>query len=135
MLIVGQGLQNTGAVTLIVESLTPLMTTVTPFVLLLMVYAIASTLTECVTNNAVAVLVTPIVIGLGQQLGVEPRALVVAVMFGASASFATPIGYQTNTLVYGAGNYRFSDFVKIGLPMNVIVGIATCFAISWYYGL
>jgi di/tricarboxylate transporter len=56
-------------------------------------------------------------------------------MFGASASFATPIGYQTNTLVYGAGNYRFSDFVKIGLPMNVIVGIATCFAISWYYGL
>lgn len=135
MLIVGQGLQNTGAVTLIVESLTPLMTTVTPFVLLLMVYALASTLTECVTNNAVAVLVTPIVIGLGQQLGVEPRALVVAVMFGASASFATPIGYQTNTLVYGAGNYRFSDFVKIGLPMNVIVGIATCFAISWYYGL
>ena len=135
MLIVGQGLQNTGAVALIVESLTPLMTTVTPFVLLLMVYAIASTLTECVTNNAVAVLVTPIVIGLGQQLGVEPRALVVAVMFGASASFATPIGYQTNTLVYGAGNYRFSDFVKIGLPMNVIVGIATCFAISWYYGL
>ncbi|MCO6386563.1 MAG: SLC13 family permease [Aliihoeflea sp.] len=135
MLIVGQGLQNTGAVTMIVEGLTPLMSTVSPFVLLLMVYALASTLTECVTNNAVAVLVTPIVIGLGQQLGVEPRALVVAVMFGASASFATPIGYQTNTLVYGAGNYRFSDFVKIGLPMNVLVGIATCFAISWYYGL
>lgn len=135
MLIVGQGLQNTGAVTMIVEALTPLMTTVSPFVLLLMVYALASTLTECVTNNAVAVLVTPIVIGLGQQLGVDPRALVVAVMFGASASFATPIGYQTNTLVYGAGNYRFSDFVKIGVPMNVIVGIATCFAIYFYYGL
>ncbi len=135
MLIVGQGLQNTGAVTMIVEALTPLMTTVSPFVLLLMVYALASTLTECVTNNAVAVLVTPIVIGLGQQLDVEPRALVVAVMFGASASFATPIGYQTNTLVYGAGNYRFSDFVKIGVPMNVIVGIATCFAIYFYYGL
>lgn len=135
MLIVGQGLQNTGAVTMIVEALTPLMTTVSPFVLLLMVYALASTLTECVTNNAVAVLVTPIVIGLGQQLGIEPRALVVAVMFGASASFATPIGYQTNTLVYGAGNYRFSDFVKIGVPMNVIVGIATCFAIYFYYGL
>jgi len=135
MLIVGQGLQNTGAVTMIVEGLTPLMTSVSPFVLLLIVYALSSTLTESVTNNAVAVLVTPIVIGLGQQLGVEPRALVVAVMFGASASFATPIGYQTNTLVYGAGNYRFSDFVKIGLPMNVIVGLATCFAINWYYGL
>jgi di/tricarboxylate transporter len=135
MLMVGQGLQNTGAVALIVETITPLMTTVSPFVMLIMVYALASILTETVTNNAVAVIVTPIVIGLGQQLGVEPRALIVAVMFGASASFATPIGYQTNTLVYGAGNYRFSDFVKIGLPMNVIVGLASCYAIYLYYGL
>jgi di/tricarboxylate transporter len=129
MLIVGQGLMETGAVTLIVEWVTPIMSTVSPFVALLIVYALASTLTECVTNNAVAVIFTPIVIGLGQQLGIEPRALVVAVMFGASASFATPIGYQTNTLVYGAGNYRFSDFVKIGLPMNIIVGLASCYAI------
>jgi len=135
MLIVGQGLMETGAVTLIVEWVTPIMSTVSPFVALLIVYALASTLTECVTNNAVAVIFTPIVIGLGQQLGIEPRALVVAVMFGASASFATPIGYQTNTLVYGAGNYRFSDFVKIGLPMNIIVGLASCYAIYLFYGL
>jgi di/tricarboxylate transporter len=58
---------------------------------------------------------------------------VVAVMFGASASFATPIGYQTNTLVYGAGNYRFADFVKIGLPMNVIVGVAAVLSISVFF--
>ncbi|MDP2358791.1 MAG: SLC13 family permease [Beijerinckiaceae bacterium] len=135
MLIVGQGLQNTGAVTLVVEAVTPVMSSVSPFLALLIVYALASTLTECVTNNAVAVIFTPIVIGLGQQLGIEPRALVVAVMFGASASFATPIGYQTNTLVYGAGNYRFTDFVKIGLPMNTIVGLASCYAIYLYYGL
>ncbi|MHB2263906.1 SLC13 family permease [Aliihoeflea sp. PC F10.4] len=135
MLIVGQGLQNAGAVTLVVDALTPYMQNVTPLVLVMMVYAIASTLTETVTNNAVAVIVTPIVIGLGQQLGVDPRALVVAVMFGASASFATPIGYQTNTLVYGAGNYRFADFIKIGLPMNIIVGLASCYAIYFYYGL
>lgn len=135
MLIVGQGLQETGAVTLVVDTAMPLMSTVSPFVVLLLVYALSSTLTECVTNNAVAVILTPIVIGLGQQLGIEPRGLVVAVMFGASASFATPIGYQTNTLVYGAGNYRFSDFVKIGLPMNIIVGFVTCYAIYLYYGV
>ena len=135
MLIVGQGLQETGAVMLIVEAVVPVMSTVSPLVAVLIVYALASILTECVTNNAVAVIFTPIVIGLGQQLGIEPRALIVAVMFGASASFATPIGYQTNTLVYGAGNYRFSDFVKIGLPMNLIVGLASSYAIYLYYGL
>lgn len=135
MLVVGQGLQETGAVTLVVDAAMPLMATVSPFVVLLLVYVLASTLTECVTNNAVAVILTPIVIGLGQQLAIEPRALVVAVMFGASASFATPIGYQTNTLVYGAGNYRFSDFVKIGLPMNIIVGLVSCYAIYLYYGV
>jgi di/tricarboxylate transporter len=135
MLIVGQGLQETGAVTLVVDTILPVMASVSPFLALLIVYALSSTLTECVTNNAVAVIFTPIVIGLGQQLGIEPRALVVAVMFGASASFATPIGYQTNTLVYGAGNYRFSDFVKIGLPMNIIVGFASCYATYLYYGL
>jgi di/tricarboxylate transporter len=59
---------------------------------------------------------------------------VVAVMFGASASFATPIGYQTNTLVYGAANYRFADFLKIGVPMNIVVGVATCFAIDLFFG-
>ncbi|MCO6186063.1 SLC13 family permease [Rhizobium sp. L1K21] len=135
MLVVGQGLQETGAVTLIVDAAMPIMSTVTPFAVLLIVYALSSILTESVTNNAVAVILTPIVISLGQQLGIEPRALVVAVMFGASASFATPIGYQTNTLVYGAGNYRFSDFVKIGLPMNIIVGVVSCYAIYLYYGV
>lgn len=135
MLAIGQGLQETGAVTLVVDAVLPIMSKVSPFVVLLLVYALSSILTECVTNNAVAVIFTPVAIGLGQQLGIEPRALVVTVMFGASASFATPIGYQTNTLVYGAGNYRFSDFVKIGLPMNVIVGLATCYAIYFYYGV
>ena len=135
MLVVGKGLEETGAVSLIVNAVLPVMSEVSPFFALLLVYGLSSTLTEFITNNAVAVILTPIAIGLAQQLGIEPRALVVAVMFGASASFATPIGYQTNTLVYGAGNYRFSDFVKIGLPMNVIVGLATCYAIYLYYGV
>lgn len=135
MLIIGTGLQRTGAVDLIVAGMSPLLTGLSPLALLIVVYLLTSTLTELITNNAVAVVMTPIVLGIASQMGIDPRPLVVAVMFGASASFATPIGYQTNTLVYGAGNYRFSDFMKVGIPMNIIVGIATCFAIYFYYDM
>lgn len=130
MLAFGQGLENAGTVDLVVGTLEPWLSTMTPLMLLIAIYAVTSALTETVTNNAVAVIMTPIVIGLAQTAGMDPRQLVIAVMFGASASFATPIGYQTNTLVYGAANYRFMDFVKIGVPMNIVVGIATCIAIS-----
>jgi len=133
MLAVGKGLENAGTVELIVSSLEPLLTTMTPLFLLIAIYAVTSLLTETVTNNAVAVIMTPIAIGLAPVAGIDPRPLVVAVMFGASASFATPIGYQTNTLVYGAANYRFMDFVKIGVPMNLAVGFAACMAIYWLY--
>lgn len=132
MLIVGRGLQGSGAVELVVSVVSPLLMVLPGFLALLAVYLMASLLTEIVTNNAVAVVLTPIVIGLAEPLGIDARALVVAVMFGASASFATPIGYQTNTLVYGAGDYRFSDFLKIGVPLNIIVGIAATTAI-WYF--
>ena len=133
MLIVGTGLQHSGAVALVVETMAPALEGLPPLVALAAVYVLASALTEAVTNNAVAVVVTPLAIGLAAQLGVDPRPFVVAVMFGASASFATPIGYQTNTLVYGAGNYRFADFVKIGLPMNVIVGAAAVLSIPVFF--
>lgn len=133
MLIVGAGLENTGAVELIVGALTPWLAGMHPIVLLLAVYFLGSFLTEVVTNNAVAVIFTPIVISIAVQLGVDPRPFVIAVMFSASASFATPIGYQTNTLVYAAGNYAFVDFVKIGLPMNIIVGVASVLAIQLFF--
>ncbi|TMV06570.1 SLC13 family permease [Ruegeria sediminis] len=133
MLIVGMGLQNAGAVSLIVESLTPALEGLPPIVTLAAIYLLSSVLTEAVTNNAVAVVVTPLAIGLADQLGVDPRPFVVAVMFGASASFATPVGYQTNTLVYAAGNYRFSDFLRIGIPMNLVVGLAVVGAIPIFF--
>ena len=133
MLIVGAGLQHTGAVAVMVDALVPLIQGLPPVVTLAAIYLITSVLTETVTNNAVAVIVTPIAIGLATQLGLDPRPFVVAVMFGASASFATPIGYQTNTLVYGAGNYRFTDFLKIGVPMNLIVGAVSVAVIPFFF--
>ncbi len=133
MLACGTGLQNAGTVALIVGWLEPWLVGASPLVLLIGTYALASALTETVTNNAVAVILTPLVIALGEQAAIDPRALVVAVMFGASASFATPVGYQTNTLVYGAASYRFGDFVRIGLPMNIVCGIAACCGIYWLF--
>lgn len=133
MLAFGRGLGNAGTIDLIVATLEPALFSLEPLLLLVAIYAVTSLLTETVTNNAVAVIMTPIAIGLAEVTGVDPRALVIAVMFGASASFATPIGYQTNTLVYGAANYRFTDFVKIGVPMNIVVGIAACTAIYLLY--
>src|SRR5690606_37725552 len=122
-----------GAVELIVGGITPYLADMPPMVTLVAIYFVTSLLTEIVTNNAVAVILTPIAIGLATQMGVDPRPFVVAVMFGASASFATPIGYQTNTLVYGAGDYRFYDFLKIGVPMNIMVGIASLAAIWLFF--
>ena len=132
MLAFGKGLENAGTVEMIVATLGPVFAVSSPFVMLLVLYAVTSILTEVVTNNAVAVIMTPIAIGLAQSVGIDPRPLVIAIMFGASASFATPIGYQTNTLVYGAANYRFTDFLKIGLPMNIAVGAATCVALTFF---
>src|SRR3546814_16173988 len=71
---------------------------------------------------------TPVTLALAAELGVDPRPLVIALMIGASACFATPIGYQTNTIVYAAGDYRFVDFVKIGVPLNIIPGVSPCLA-------
>jgi len=133
MLCVGAALEQAGSISLLVGYVRPLLEGASPIVLLFAVYASASALTEAVSNNAVAVIMTPIVIGLGTSLGVDPRPLLMAVMFAASASFATPISYQTNTMVYAAGNYRFADFIRIGLPMNVVVGLTTCIALSVMY--
>jgi len=118
-------------VRLVVDAIAPWLGALSPLMLILVLYFLTSLLTETVTNNAVAVIMTPVAIGLAQATGNDPRALIVAVMFAASASFATPIGYQTNTMVYAAADYRFSDFVKIGLPMNITVGLATSVAIVW----
>lgn len=135
MLAVGAGLDRSGAVELIVNLFAPLLTGLPHFAIIFAVYALTSVLTEIVSNNAVAVILTPIAIGLAAQIGVDPRPLVVAVMFGASASFATPIGYQTNTLVYGPGGYRFTDFMRIGVPLNLLMMVTMSLLIPLFFPL
>ncbi|EYD71212.1 SLC13 family permease [Limimaricola hongkongensis] len=135
MLAVGAGLDHSGAVSLLVDWLTPTLMHLPNWALVLVVYLLASVLTEIVSNNAVAVILTPVAIGLAQALGVDPRPLVVAVMFGASAAFATPIGYQTNTLVYGPGGYKFVDFLKIGVPLNALTALTASVVIPMFFPL
>lgn len=125
MMVLGTALEKTGAMQMVVDGLASPLAMMSPLLALAVIYAITSILTEVVTNNAVAVIMTPLASGIAVQLGLDPRAFIVAVMFGASASFATPIGYQTNTMVYSAGGYRFADFLRIGLPMNIVAGLVT----------
>ena len=135
MLAVGLAMEKTGAAKLIVESLAFAAAPFGPLVVLSAVYFVTSALTEIMSNNAAAILLTPIAAGLALQLGVDPRPFVVAVMFAASASFATPIGYQTNTFVYAAGGYRFSDFVKVGLPLNLLLWAVATLIIPMFWPL
>ena len=135
MLGVGAGLEHSGAVQLVVNVVSPVLSGASPYVLVFAVYVLTSFLTEIVSNNAVAVIVTPIVIQLALGIGVDPRPLVVVVMIGASASFATPIGYQTNTLVYGPGGYKFMDFIRFGVPLNVISAIVVTLVVPLIYVL
>ena len=123
MLAVGAGLQNSGAIALLVDNIAPVLAGMPPFVVIFAVFLLTTVLTEIVSNNAVAVIMTPIAISLAAALGMDARALVVAVMIAASCAFATPIGYQTNTLVYGPGGYRFTDFLKIGAPLNLSMSL------------
>ena len=102
---------------------------------ILLVYLVVSVLTEVITNNAAAVLVIPIVLSMTNSMGVAAEPFVIAVMMAASASFATPLGYQTNMMVFGPGGYRFSDFVRVGLPMNVFIGAVTVVVIALVYDI
>lgn len=135
MLAVGAGLEHSGAVQMIVDSVSPYMVGWHPTLLIFAIYALTSLLTELLSNNAVAVVVTPVAISLAVTLGIDPRPVVVAVMMGASFGFATPIGYQCNLIVYGPGGYTFGDFLKIGIPLNILMGVVASILIPLVYTL
>jgi di/tricarboxylate transporter len=100
-----------------------------PVLVLMTLYAVTTLLTELVSNNASVVILVPVAISIAGSLGLEPFPLVLAVMFAASTSFLTPIGYQTNTMIFGTGVFRFTDFVKVGAPLNALLMVVTSVAI------
>ncbi len=135
MLSLGSAMQSSGAAQLIAEQLAEWVVPLGPLAVLSLVYLMTSILTETMSNNAAVILITPIAAGLALTLGYDPRPFIVAVMFAGSASFATPIGYQTNTYVYQAGGYRFVDFVRIGLQMNILMWLTSTLVIPWFWPL
>jgi len=117
---ISKALDKTGAANFIAEYLIAGAKNFGPVGLLAVIYFSTSLLTEVITNNAAAALVFPIAMSSALQAGLNPMPFAIAIAVGASASFATPIGYQTNLMVYGAGGYKFSDFLKVGIPMNLM---------------
>ena len=134
MLAVATALETSGAVAMIVGAFAPMITDFPPFFIIWSVYLLTSFLSEII-NHAVAVVLTPVAIGLAISLGIDPRPLVVAVMIAASATFATPISYQTNMMVYGPGGYKFTDFLKVGIPLNLSIGLIASLMIPMFWPL
>lgn len=133
MLALGMALERTGGATLVAHALIKHLGSAGPVVVLGAVVAIASVMTSFLSNNAVAVVLTPIVIQAADSLHVSARPLIIGVAIGASVCFATPIGYQTNTLVYGAGGYRFRDFIAVGLPLSALILALAVFLIPRFW--
>ncbi len=117
----GLAMQKTGATQIYADAFLGLFSGMSPHMVLFGIILLSSICTHVLSNNATAVLLLPIAVSTAHTLGVDPRPFVVGICFGAGACFATPIGYQTHMLVYGPGRYRFSDFLRIGLPLSLIV--------------
>jgi di/tricarboxylate transporter len=129
----GLAMQNTGTAELIATRLLALTRPLGLFGVLAMFYLLTSLLTELISNNAAAVVLAPIAIAVAAALGASPMPFIIAVMLAASNSFMTPIGYQTNTFIYGPGGYRFSDFVRVGGPLNLLMLIVATLVIPIFF--
>jgi di/tricarboxylate transporter len=133
MVVIGLSLEVTGLASLVTRSLLGWVKFAGPFWALALLYGATVFLTEILSNAAVAVLVTPIAVALAESLGVSARPFLVAVMMAASAAFATPFGYQTNVLVYQVGGYSYLDFVKIGVPLNLLTWLVGALVIPIFF--
>jgi di/tricarboxylate transporter len=134
-LALGTALEATGGAAYIAMLVLQTMEGASPSAVLSALFFIVAALTNVLTNNAAAVLFTPIAVNVAAALGADVFPFALAVTFGASCSFATPIGYQTNLLVMGPGHYRFMDFVVAGLPLVILLWLAFSLFVPWYYGV
>jgi len=124
----GVAMQNSGAASMIAEQTLAIFGYMGPLAMLAVIYLLTAILTEFMSNNGAAVLMSPLAIATAQAMDSNPSAFLVAVIFAASTSFATPVGYQTNTMVYNAGGYRFTDFIRFGTPLVLLFwGVAVWF--------
>jgi di/tricarboxylate transporter len=133
MVVVGIALEQTGLAAAATDALVNSVESFGPLMALILLYGGTLLLTELLSNATVAVLVTPVAVALAESLGVSSRPFLVAVMLAGSAAFATPFGYQTNVLVYQMGNYRYMDFVRVGLPLNIITWCVAIVAIQHFF--
>ena len=136
----GMAMQETGTAQWLAEQLVTIARTIVspdmlPYVLLWLVFIFTSMLTEVLSNNATAVMIVPIVVKIATELGVDSRPFIIAITVAASCAFALPMGYQTHMMVYGPGGYKFSDYIKFGIPLNVIAWIITCSLVPliWHF--
>jgi di/tricarboxylate transporter len=129
----GLAMQNTGTAQILAAGLLGVTEPLGLYGSLAALYLLTSLLTEVISNNAAAVVLTPVAVAAALGLGASPLPFVIAVMFAASNSFLTPIGYQTNTFIYGPGGYRFGDFARVGGPLMILMLIAATFTIPFFF--
>jgi di/tricarboxylate transporter len=132
-LALGTALTVTGADKLVAHTFVRIVAGLPPPIILSGLLLLTALLTEIMTNNAVAVIWTPIAVSMARELGMPEMPFLLAVLFGANMSFITPIGYQTNLLVFSAGGYQFSDFFRVGIPLQIVLWIAMSAILSWLY--
>ena len=133
MLSLGAAMEKTGASTMLADGMIDSVGGLGPLALLAAFFGATMLLTEVMSNNATVALLLPIAITTAQAIDVDPRAFMFAVVFAASSSFMTPVGYQTNTMIYGPGQYRFKDFVRVGAPLNLIFWALGTLLIPWFW--
>jgi di/tricarboxylate transporter len=133
MVVLGIALEETGLASSATQVLIGTMEGMSPLLALIILYGVTLFATELLSNATVAVLFTPVAVSMAEAFGVSPRPFLVAVMIAASAAFATPFGYQTNVLVYQMGGYSYMDFVKVGIPLNLITWAAAIVAIQMHF--
>ena len=134
-LALGTAMYETGAAAFLADIIIQLFGTSSPAVVLSAFFFLVAFLTNIISNNACAVLFTPIAVNLAETLGVDPMIFAIGLVFAANCSFVTPLGYQTNLLVIGPGHYKFNDFVKVGLPLSLLLWLVFSLFVPWYYGL